>query len=61
MDVIRELACELCEELPRARPCDNCVALVRDVVLAFLDALPAVHPITPLELRMQVATQTGDA
>lgn len=42
-------------------PCFMCRSTTRQLILDFLDELPAVRVITPLELRMALAAQAGDA
>lgn len=42
-------------------PCFMCRSTTRQLILDFLDELPAVRPITPLQLRQALAAQAGDA
>lgn len=44
---------------PGDEPCYQCRMVARDIVLAFLDAMPR-EAITPLELRLKLIVQGAD-
>lgn len=55
-------ASEICESAALGgAPCTNCRFMARDIVLRFLAEIPAVRPILPIELRVQVQIQGADA
>jgi hypothetical protein len=60
---IDDAALTICEvaRRPDDKPCHQCRSVARGIVLAFLDGMPAVRWITPLELRLRVMTEGADA
>ena len=55
---IDAVAAGICE---RAHPCAYCRGLVRDVIADWLNELPQLELMSPLEMRLRVLRDGGDA